>query len=238
MKRTVYVILLCMLLLPACGPRGPSEEEVATQVAEQVAVELTMIASSATSTETHTPIPTDTPTQKPSHTPTRPPASTPTPGTPAPTLTPTATRTPTHTPAPTHTPTPKPTPTSGPSADVVTYLARTNPIIQTANLIVQEDSSVIQVASESNNPYLLCAAEWGDMMSLIDEMETITPPNEAKELHEMFITAFWDWVGLQANTAMFCISYDEDWLKDATLKGTEFQIHMEKAGELLSELTD
>ena len=81
MKRSVYVILLCMFLLPACGPRGPSEEEIATRVAEQVAAQLTALAPSAT------PVPTDTPTSVPTDTPTPtliPPTPTPVPPTPTP----------------------------------------------------------------------------------------------------------------------------------------------------------
>jgi len=86
MKRTAFIVLLCMFL-PACGPRGLSEEEIATQVAEQVVAQLTTLAMSATPTSTHTPTPTDTPTPSPTHTP----AIT---STPEPTNTPTMTPTP------------------------------------------------------------------------------------------------------------------------------------------------
>lgn len=111
MKRTAFIILLCILLLAACGPRGLSEEEIATQVAEQVVAQLTTLAMSATPTPTHTLAPTDTPTPRPTQTPIKTHTPTPTPGTPTATFTPTATRTPKPTPTPTYTATPKPTPT-------------------------------------------------------------------------------------------------------------------------------
>lgn len=104
MRRMVFVFLVCMCLLPACGPRGPSEEEIATQVAEQVAAQLTALAPSATPTSTHTPIPTDTPTPRPTHTPTI-----------------TSTPEPTNTPTMMPTPIP-PTPTSVPPTPMATRI--------------------------------------------------------------------------------------------------------------------
>lgn len=103
MKRTVFVILLCTLLLPACGPRGPSEEEIATQVAEQVVAQLTALAPSATPIPTNTPTPTSTSTPEPTSTPT--PTTTPT----TIVLTPTSAPTPTPTSVP-RPPTPTPLP--------------------------------------------------------------------------------------------------------------------------------
>lgn len=91
MKRSVSLILLCIFLLLACGPRGPSEEEIATQVAEQVAAQLTALAPSATAIPTNTPTPTSTPTPEPTSTPTITPTAIPPTPTPVP---PTRTATP------------------------------------------------------------------------------------------------------------------------------------------------
>lgn len=55
MKKILIGLLVGIALLVACGPSGPSQEEIATQVAEQVAAQLTALAPSPT------PVPTDTP---------------------------------------------------------------------------------------------------------------------------------------------------------------------------------
>lgn len=55
MKKILIGLLVGIALLVACGPSGPSQEEIATQVAEQVAGQLTALAPSPT------PVPTDTP---------------------------------------------------------------------------------------------------------------------------------------------------------------------------------
>jgi len=55
MKKILIGLLVGIALLVACGPSGPSREEIATQVAEQVAAQLTALAPSPT------PVPTDTP---------------------------------------------------------------------------------------------------------------------------------------------------------------------------------
>ena len=112
------------------------------------------------------------------------------------------------------------------------------PLANDAQIIIDEESIIIMAAIESRNLSSLCQIGYGDIMGIHTELESLVPPQAAEQFHAAFLEALWDWVGVQLNIAMYCVTGDSQFVGGAAIKADEWAEDIARANDLLNELVN
>jgi hypothetical protein len=151
---------------------------------------------------------------------------------------------PTPSPVPMWTPAPQPSapappsatsapPASGDLAALIEYLLALQPSLEQALTIAQQDGEIVQASDEAKDDSLLCdgrlSSHAGDMAAVVAEIQALSPPAEAAEIHRLLLESGTAWAEALGQIDQFCRTGQQIYKLPALLKFGEAIIKFQDA---------
>ena len=124
-------------------------------------------------------------------------------------------------------------PRNGDLRDLVEYANKMQPILMEAGKLLERDGEILK-SSEGGNDDVLCdgrlEADNTDMQDLLNQIKDISPPTEAKVIHELVFTSGQAWTEALDNIEQFCTTKNQLYKIPAVVKFWEAAAIIQDAG--------